>query len=112
MFCHTASSANLSPVLLINLCPELGEDGNKQLQNIMMQLRKAANHPLLHRTIYTTEMLQQMSKNIMREPEYYDANQTYIFEDMEVMSDFELHKLCRKFKVCFSSMLCWRSQGY
>jgi hypothetical protein len=79
---------------------ELGEDGNKQLQNIMMQLRKAANHPLLHRTLYTTETLQQMSKAIMREPEYFDANQQYIFEDMEVMSDFELHKLCRKFKVC------------
>jgi hypothetical protein len=91
---------------------ELGEDGNKQLQNIMMQLRKAANHPLLHRTLYTTETLQQMSKAIMREPEYFDANQQYIFEDMEVMSDFELHKLCRKFKVCGSPPMqsSWRER--
>ena len=39
-----------------------------------------------------------MARQIMREPEYCDANQEYIFEDMQYMSDFELHKLCNNFK--------------
>ncbi|KAJ3181540.1 hypothetical protein HDU85_003481 [Gaertneriomyces sp. JEL0708] len=71
--------------------------GAKQLQNYLMQLRKAANHPLLFRTTYTDKQLWDMSKNIMKEVEYMDANRQYIFEDMQVMSDFELHKLCVKF---------------
>ncbi|KAK9480939.1 SNF2 family N-terminal domain-containing protein [Lipomyces japonicus] len=66
--------------------------------NVLMTLRKAAVHPLLFRRIYTAEKLRKMSKDIMKEERYYNANQEYIFEDMEVMSDFELHNLCLKFK--------------
>jgi len=33
----------------------------------------------------------------MNEPEYFDANQTYILEDMKVMADYELNNLCEKF---------------
>ena len=32
-----------------------------------------------------------------QEPTHSDANVDYIFEDMEVMSDFELHKLCHEY---------------
>ena len=65
--------------------------------NVLMDLRKAALHPLLFRGHFTDAMLQDMSKAIMMEPEYVEANQTYIFEDMQVMSDFELDRLCVKF---------------
>ena len=34
-----------------------------------------------------------------QEPSLKDPNEDYIFEDMEVMSDFELHKLCLQYKV-------------
>ena len=34
-----------------------------------------------------------------KEPSHSDANAELIFEDMEVMSDFELHKLCKLYKV-------------
>lgn len=64
-----------------------------------MQLRKAANHPLLMRSIYTNDTLKLMAKEIMREDQYIDASESYIFEDMQLMSDFELHTLCCKFKV-------------
>lgn len=65
--------------------------------NVMMSLRKASMHPLLFRTNYTDSMLQEMSKKIMREPDYVSANHSYILEDMQVMSDFELNALCEKF---------------
>ncbi|ODV98350.1 hypothetical protein PACTADRAFT_83641 [Pachysolen tannophilus NRRL Y-2460] len=65
--------------------------------NVIMQLRKAAIHPLLFRRIYDDSKLQKMATSIMEEPEYVDANRQYIFEDMQVMSDFELNRLCLKF---------------
>ncbi|KAK9468573.1 SNF2 family N-terminal domain-containing protein [Lipomyces arxii] len=66
--------------------------------NILMRLRKAALHPLLFRRYYNDGILRKMAKDIMREERYYDANQQLIYEDMEVMSDFELNSLCLKFR--------------
>ncbi|CAA21109.1 histone chaperone/ATP-dependent chromatin remodeller SMARCAD1 family Fft2 [Schizosaccharomyces pombe] len=65
--------------------------------HVLMQLRKAANHALLFRKFYDDEKLKQMAKDIMQEEQYKNANEQYIYEDMEVMSDFELHRLCRSF---------------
>ncbi|CAK9437462.1 uncharacterized protein LODBEIA_P18400 [Lodderomyces beijingensis] len=73
------------------------EDPIPTSSNVLMQLRKAALHPLLFRVIYDDKKLKNMAKAIMGEPEYMEANQTYIYEDMTVMSDFELHRLCMKF---------------
>jgi SWI/SNF-related matrix-associated actin-dependent regulator 1 of chromatin subfamily A len=56
----------------------------KRISNVMMRLRKAANHPLLMRQLYSDTILKKLSKQIMREPEYCDANREYIFEDMQV----------------------------
>uniref|UniRef100_A0A8C5G2J3 DNA helicase n=1 Tax=Gouania willdenowi TaxID=441366 RepID=A0A8C5G2J3_GOUWI len=69
----------------------------RELCNVMMQLRKMANHPLLHRQYYTTEKLKAMSKLMLKEPTHFDADAVLIQEDMEVMSDFELHRLCQRY---------------
>lgn len=69
----------------------------KKMCNVMMQLRKMANHPLLHRQYYTEGKLRLMSKLMLQEPTHYDANAELIFEDMEVLSDFELHGLCKQY---------------
>lgn len=34
--------------------------------NVMMQLRKMANHPLLHRQYYTAEKLKEMSQLMLK----------------------------------------------
>jgi SWI/SNF-related matrix-associated actin-dependent regulator 1 of chromatin subfamily A len=73
-------------------------DHKKSVVNIIMELRKAACHPLLHRSHYNEDKLVQMSKDIVKEAEYSDANVDLVYEDMTVMSDFELHKLCSKYK--------------
>ncbi|KAE8630809.1 hypothetical protein XENTR_v10000970 [Xenopus tropicalis] len=70
---------------------------NSELCNVMMHLRKMANHPLLHRQYYTADRLRTMSKLMLKEPTHCDANPDLIFEDMEVMTDFELHRLCNEF---------------
>ncbi|CAN6628071.1 ATP-dependent helicase Fun30p [Trichomonascus vanleenenianus] len=67
------------------------------LTNVLMQLRKAAIHPLLFRRLYDDETLRAMAKEIMQEPQYVNNNEDYIFEDMTVMNDYELHNLCLNF---------------
>jgi len=76
---------------------EYKKDG-KKLQNIFMQLRKAANHPCLLREFYTTDKLKDMSNLIVHEIEYMESDPGFVFEDMEVMSDFELSMLCQNHK--------------
>ncbi|XP_067269714.1 SWI/SNF-related matrix-associated actin-dependent regulator of chromatin subfamily A containing DEAD/H box 1A isoform X2 [Pseudorasbora parva] len=81
-------------------------NGDKQeLCNVMMQLRKMANHPLLHRQYYTTDKLAAMSKAMLKEPSHFDADPALIQEDMEVMSDFELHNLCKQYSSISSFQL-------
>ncbi|XP_061849534.1 SWI/SNF-related matrix-associated actin-dependent regulator of chromatin subfamily A containing DEAD/H box 1 [Colius striatus] len=72
-------------------------DKNSDMGNVMMQLRKMANHPLLHRQYYTTDKLRTMSMLMLKEPTHSDANPDLIFEDMTVMTDFELHLLSKQY---------------
>ncbi|XP_015716831.1 SWI/SNF-related matrix-associated actin-dependent regulator of chromatin subfamily A containing DEAD/H box 1 isoform X2 [Coturnix japonica] len=74
-----------------------GNEKNSDMGNAMMQLRKMANHPLLHRQYYTADKLKTMSKLMLKEPTHRDANPDLIFEDMTVMTDFELHLLCKQY---------------
>jgi SWI/SNF-related matrix-associated actin-dependent regulator 1 of chromatin subfamily A len=72
-----------------------GKKPNKSTSNVMMQLRKAAIHPLLFRTHYSDDKLRKMAKDIMKEDHYKNNCPKAIFEDMEIMNDMELSKLCR-----------------
>ncbi|XP_051822284.1 SWI/SNF-related matrix-associated actin-dependent regulator of chromatin subfamily A containing DEAD/H box 1 [Antechinus flavipes] len=74
-----------------------GMEKSSEMGNVMMQLRKMANHPLLHRQYYTAEKLKVMSQLMLKEPTHCEANPDLIFEDMEVMTDFELHLLCKQY---------------
>lgn len=76
-----------------------GEDASKtQLKNEFMQLRKVANHPLLHRNHYTPDILRKMARTLCQKELAKDGNAQYIFEDFEVMSDFQIHQTCEKYK--------------
>ncbi|XP_041032253.1 SWI/SNF-related matrix-associated actin-dependent regulator of chromatin subfamily A containing DEAD/H box 1-like [Carcharodon carcharias] len=75
----------------------INSNEKNELCNVMMQLRKMANHPLLHRQYYTVEKLRKMAKLMKKEPTHRDANPDLILEDMEAMTDFELHHLCQEY---------------
>lgn len=66
----------------------------KTKSNVMMELRKAAIHPLLFRTLYPDDLCRKMTKDIVKEDYYKDNDPEYIYEDMLVMNDFELNRLC------------------
>ncbi|ORE14519.1 helicase of the snf2 rad54 family [Rhizopus microsporus] len=37
-----------------------------------------------------------MTKDIMKDVKYWDSNEEYVYEDMTVMSDYELNELCKE----------------
>lgn len=67
--------------------------------NVLMDLRKAANHPMLFRRIYDDKTIRAMSKDCLKELEFSEKNPQYIYEDMEVMTDYELHRFVQPYKV-------------
>ncbi|KAL4810181.1 SNF2 family N-terminal domain-containing protein [Aspergillus unguis] len=67
--------------------------GNKSA-NILMKLRQAAIHPLLHRRQYTDKIRLQMSKACLKEPQWAASDPNLIFEDLQPYNDFECHQLC------------------
>ncbi|XP_030623950.1 SWI/SNF-related matrix-associated actin-dependent regulator of chromatin subfamily A containing DEAD/H box 1b [Chanos chanos] len=71
----------------------------RELINVMMHLRKMANHPLLHRQYYSSERLAAMSRRLLQESSHHNADPAAIQDDMEVLSDFELHQLCAQYPV-------------
>ncbi|RXK41229.1 hypothetical protein M231_01379 [Tremella mesenterica] len=62
--------------------------------NILMDLRKAASHPLLFRRLYTDAKIRQIAKACLGTPRWCDSNYDYVVEDLEIMSDAELHHFC------------------
>jgi SWI/SNF-related matrix-associated actin-dependent regulator 1 of chromatin subfamily A len=70
---------------------------------------QASNHPMLFRRLYDDKTLRAMARDCLREEEFMDRNKDLIFEDMEVMTDFELHRFAQMYKVSSSPppLLSW-----
>ena len=66
-------------------------------------LRKASIHPLLFRRLYTNSKLKKMSIACLSEPEFADSNLAFVYEDMEIMTDWELHNFCEWYPDTMSS---------
>lgn len=52
--------------------------------NILMDLRKAAIHPLLFRRLYDDKVIKKMARDCMKEEEFMTSEFHLIVEDMEV----------------------------
>ncbi|KAI8352107.1 SNF2 family N-terminal domain-containing protein [Blakeslea trispora] len=86
----------------------------ESMRNIIIHLRKAVDHPLLFRKIYTDDMLREMAKKLKSDVKYWDSVEEYIYEDMTVMSDFELNGLCKEERTIKSYQLSnneWMDSG-
>jgi SWI/SNF-related matrix-associated actin-dependent regulator 1 of chromatin subfamily A len=57
--------------------------------NILMDLRKAALHPLLFRKIYDDKVIRKMARDCMKEEEFMTSEYDLIVEDMEVRRNSE-----------------------
>ncbi|KAG2078996.1 hypothetical protein BDR04DRAFT_1086056 [Suillus decipiens] len=68
--------------------------------NVLMDLRKAASHPMLFRKLFDDQALTSIAKQLLKEPEFKKRGAVfeYIKEDMEVMTDAELQFFCQGYK--------------
>ena len=88
---------------------------------MMMNLRKCANHPLLIRDQYDDRKLEVGESDIAvlygilnrifqvmarllktRDSGHKQALESYIVEDLKIMSDFEINKTCETYRVSIS----------
>jgi SWI/SNF-related matrix-associated actin-dependent regulator 1 of chromatin subfamily A len=68
--------------------------------NVLMDLRKASLHPALFRRRYTNDMLADITRVLLKEPDYKKrgAVYQYCYEDMGVMTDSELQLFLSGYK--------------
>lgn len=69
--------------------------------NVLMDLRKAASHPMLFRTLFTDTILSGIAKQLLKEPDFRKRGALFnlVKEDMSVMTDAELQVFCATYKV-------------
>ncbi|KDR75850.1 hypothetical protein GALMADRAFT_248579 [Galerina marginata CBS 339.88] len=68
--------------------------------NVLMDLRKAASHPMLFRMRFTDEALTGITKQLLKEPDFKKRGALFdlVKEDMSVMTDSELQVFCASYK--------------
>jgi SWI/SNF-related matrix-associated actin-dependent regulator 1 of chromatin subfamily A len=68
--------------------------------NVLMDLRKAASHPMLFRTRFTDQILTNFAKQLLKEPDFKRRGAVFeiVKEDMEVMTDAELQLFAATYK--------------
>ncbi|XP_054274758.1 SWI/SNF-related matrix-associated actin-dependent regulator of chromatin subfamily A containing DEAD/H box 1 homolog [Macrosteles quadrilineatus] len=85
------------------LLEEARDDTGREINSmtIMMRLRKMANHPLTLRYHYQDDMLAKIAQLLSTDPTYKENDPERILEDLQWMSDHQLHKLVKVHK-CLS----------
>lgn len=75
--------------------------------NVLMDLRKAASHPMLFRTRFSDEILIGITKQLLKEPDFRKRGAIFdhVKEDMSVMTDAELQVFCATYKVRLTTNL-------
>ncbi len=64
--------------------------------NILMELRKAASHPLLlARVAYSEEAADAIARTMHRQvAPYYDMERQKVLDTVAAMSDYQIHQIC------------------
>ena len=65
-------------------------NSNKESGHVLMELRKAANHPLLSRRLFDEAKIDAMARDLMKEPDYADYNFEHVKEDLRINTDAQL----------------------
>lgn len=73
-----------------------GKKPASETGNVLMQLRKAAIHPMLFRRLFDDRKIKKMARDCLREDDLRDRNEELVLEDMGYYSDFQLHQFCQE----------------
>ncbi|XP_006461134.1 hypothetical protein AGABI2DRAFT_221665 [Agaricus bisporus var. bisporus H97] len=84
--------------------------------NVLMDLRKAALHPMLFRKRFTDDTLTGITRQLLKEPDFKKRGALFdlVKEDMSVMTDAELQAFCKTYrstKKFLQTENCYREAG-
>jgi SWI/SNF-related matrix-associated actin-dependent regulator 1 of chromatin subfamily A len=86
-----------------------------QSGHVLMELRKAANHPLLFRRLFTDKKLETLARDYLKNSEHADEDLAMKKEDFAINSDAELSmSVAAQYKSCHKHMLApneWLNSG-
>ena len=74
-------------------------DPNESAIGMLMNLRKIANRPLLIRNHFDNSQIRSLAKMLKKDSSHINAVEKFIVQDLEVMSDFDIHKTCLHYRV-------------
>ncbi|EST08495.1 SNF2-related [Kalmanozyma brasiliensis GHG001] len=63
---------------------------SRESGNVLMELRKAANHPLLSRRLFDEAKIDAMARDLLKEPDYADSIFDHVKEDLRINTDAQL----------------------
>ena len=93
-FSHAIQLSVIYPQMLAT-----GESADSGI-GMLMNLRKCANHPLLIRDHYDQHKLEVIARLLKtRDSGHKQAVESYIVEDLKIMSDFDINKTCETYRV-------------
>jgi len=76
-----------------------GEVPSESGIGMLMNLRKLANHPLLIRDHYTDKELETIARTLkVYDTSHKNAVEEYIVQDLQLLSDFDIHKTCETYR--------------
>ena len=76
-------------------------DPNESAIGMLMNLRKIANHPLLIRNSYDNSQIRTLARMLKKDSSHVNAVEKFIVQDLEVLSDFDIHKTCLHYRVSY-----------
>ena len=98
---HEGFGTTSSTTTTTTTTPNNNRELSSLMNNIIMQLRKTANHPLLMRALYTDERVAEMAKVLLAngaaEPDdqrFVGITHAQLVGVLQAWSDYELHTLC------------------
>ncbi|CAH8592041.1 unnamed protein product [Schistosoma turkestanicum] len=104
--CTSGKKARLDISVTVNgtkSLPVTSKSISESLQspcNMVTALRKAANHQALFSGLaYTDSNLRDIADSLHLDPSHSNSDPNLIYEDLQAMSDHQIHKLCQFYEV-------------
>lgn len=83
----------------ILISKELEQNQSKLNYNVLIHLRKAANHPLLFRHRYTEDILKQIARQLFCELDFCNyASVEDVEQELAALNDYQIHSTCVKYQ--------------
>ena len=110
---HYHDNENTSSVVPSTTMSTTGNsESNLAVANVLMQLRKSANHPIFVRAFYSTSQIKEMAKVLFdrKHKSFRSYSLSEIETDLELTSDWILHQLALQYPASLKHLVLSQEQ--